>query len=77
MCNLSAGVFNKGFNSGYDSGHDSGILEGRLEQAKETAYELKDMGMPDEMVAKAVKASVEAIQEWTEERGRSLTAANK
>lgn len=52
MCNLSMGVLNKG----------------KMEQAKETAYELRDMGLPDEKVARAVKVGMDTLQEWFAER---------
>lgn len=39
-----------------------------MEQAKETAYELRDMGLPDEKIARAVKVSMDTLQEWFTER---------
>ena len=60
MCNLSEGVYHKGY--------DSGISAGKMEQAKETAYELRDMGLPDEKIARAVKVSMDMLQEWFAER---------
>ena len=68
MCNLSTGVYNKGYDSGYSSGYDSGISMGEIKKAKETTYELKDMGMPDEKIAQAVKVSTDTIQDWLAER---------
>ena len=56
MCNLSMGVLNKG----------------RMEQAKETAYELQDMGLPDEKIARAVKVNMDILQEWFAERDEML-----
>ena len=38
--------------------------DGRMEQAKETAFELADMGLPVEKIAKAVKVSLETVQKW-------------
>ena len=52
MCNLSMGVLNKG------------ISVGEMKKAKETAYELRDMGLPDEKIARAVKVSMDTLQEW-------------
>lgn len=66
VCNLSTGVYSKG----YDSGYDSGISAGKMEQARETAYELQAMGMPDEKIAKAVKVSMDVLQGWFAERQR-------
>ena len=52
VCNLSMGILNKG----------------EMEQAKETAYELRDMGLTDEKIARAVKVSMDTLQEWFAER---------
>ncbi len=60
MCNLSMGVLNKG------------ISVGKMEQAKETAYELRDMGLPDEKIARAVKVSMDTLREWFAEREEML-----
>lgn len=38
------------------------------EQARETAYELQAMGMPNEKIAKAVKVSIDVLQGWFAER---------
>ena len=42
----------------------NGVEEGRTAEAKETAKRLSAMGMTAEKIAKAVKASVEEVQEW-------------
>lgn len=47
---------------------EEGREEGRQEQARETAYELHDMGMPADKIARAVKVSLETVQEWFAER---------
>ena len=60
MCNLSMGVLNKG------------ISVGEMKKAKETAYELRDMGLPDEKIARAVKVSMDILQEWFAEREAAL-----
>ena len=60
MCNLSVGVLNKG------------ISMGEMKRAKETAYELRDMGLPDEKIARAVKVSMDTLQEWFAEREAML-----
>ena len=45
-----------------------GIQKGMLRKAQETAYELHDMGLPTDKIAKAVKVSTETVQEWFAER---------
>ena len=64
VCNLSTGVYSKGY--------DSGISAGKMEQARETAYELWDMGMSNEKIAKAIKVSMETLKIWLEERAEML-----
>ena len=64
MCNLSAGVYNKGY--------DSGISVGRKEQARETAYKLQDMNLPIEKIAYAVEADIDTVREWLAEREEML-----
>ncbi len=61
VCNLSTGVFRKGY--------DSGISAGEMRKARETAYELQDMGLAAEKIAKAVKVSTDTLQKWFAERG--------
>ena len=88
VCNLSTGVFNKaydkgygsgydsgydsGYGSGYDSGYDSGVSAGMMKQKRDTTYELYDMGMSGEQIAKVVKVSIDTIQEWLAEREEML-----
>ena len=76
VCNLSTGVFNKAYNKGYDlgydSGYDSGVSAGKTEQKRDTAYELHDMGMSGEQIARAVKVSKNTIEEWLAEREEML-----
>ena len=57
----------KGRAAGIEDGRTAGIEEGRAAEAKETAKRLSAMGMmgmTTEKIAKAVKASVEEVQEW-------------
>ena len=68
VCNLSTGVFNKAYNKGYDSG----ISAGMMKQKRDTTYELYDMGMSGEQIARAVKVSIDTIQEWLAEREEML-----
>ena len=72
VCNLSTGVFNKAYNKGYDLGYDSGISAGELRKARDTAYELYDMGMSSERIARAVKVSIDTVREWLAEREEML-----
>ena len=64
MCNLSAGVYNKGY--------DSGISIGEMKKAKEIAYKLQDMGLPIDKISYAVKVDIDTIREWLAERGEML-----
>ena len=64
MCNLSAGVYNKGY--------DSGISIGKMKKAKEIAYKLQDMGLPIDKISYAVKVDIDTIREWLAERGEML-----
>lgn len=45
-----------------------GRQEGMLRRSRETAYELCDMGLPVDQIAKAVKVSIETVQGWFAER---------
>ena len=57
----------KGRAAGIEEGRTAGIEEGRAAEAKETAKRFSAMGMMGmmtEKIAKAVKASVEEVQEW-------------
>ena len=40
------------------------LNEGKMKQAKETAQVLREMGMNEESIAKAVNVSVEILKEW-------------
>lgn len=68
VCNLSTGVYNKG----YDSGYDSGISAGEMRKACETAYELQDMGLSVENIARAVRVGIDTVKGWLAERGELL-----
>jgi predicted transposase YdaD len=49
---------------GRKEGEDFGIEKGKQEQAKQTARNLKVMGMNNESIAKAVDVEVSVIREW-------------
>lgn len=51
----------------YSEGIESGMEKGELKKAKETALSLTEMGLPAEKIAKAVKFSVDTVQEWIKE----------
>ena len=44
------------------------VQKGIQKQARETAYELHDMGMPADKIARVVKVSLETVQKWFAER---------
>lgn len=56
VCNLSTSVYNKGM--------EAGVAQGEMKAKRETAFELADMGLPVEKIAKAVKVSLETVQKW-------------
>lgn len=56
VCNLSTGVYNKG------------VSAGELKKAREIAYELHDMGLPNEKIARAVKVGMETLRIWLANR---------
>ncbi len=56
MCNLSAGVYNKGFSAG------------EMKRAKETVYKLQDLGLPIDKIVYAVEVDTDTIREWLAER---------
>lgn len=42
--------------------------EGEMKKAKETAFELADMGLSAEKIAKAVKVNLEMVRRWLSEK---------
>ncbi len=49
--------------------------DGEMKAKRETAFELADMGLPVEKIAKAVKVSLETVQKWLSgnvNRGQAL-----
>ena len=64
VCNLSTGVYYKGYNSG--------ISAGEMKKARETAYELQDMGLSMDKIARALKVSIDTLHEWLAEREELL-----
>ena len=49
---------------GWAKGKEEGKAEGEMKRAKETAYNLHNMGMNDEFIAKAVNVSIELVRQW-------------
>ena len=58
----------QGIEQGMKQGMEQGIEKGRLQQARETAYELYDMGLSVDKIARAIKASIETVQGWFTEQ---------
>ncbi len=54
----------QGHREGRREGEDYGVRKGKLEQAKQTAFNLKAMGMNNDSIAKAVDVGVSVIKEW-------------
>ena len=61
-------ILREGWRQGHKEGHEEGRKEGRkeggLEQAKQTAFNLKAMGMDNDSIAKAVAMGVSVVREW-------------
>lgn len=53
-----------GHDEGRKEGEDYGIKKGKTEQAKQTAFNLKAMGMSDESIAMAVEVGVSVVRKW-------------
>ena len=60
MCNLSKGLVDLGVQQGIQQG----IHEGEIKQAKETLFNLHNMGMNVDFIAKAVNVSVDLVKQW-------------
>ncbi len=52
----------------YKEGEAVGEARGEMKKAKETAFELADMGLPVEKIAKAVKVNLETVKGWFSEK---------
>ena len=74
MCNLSQGVLEKGIERGIEQGIEfgrtAGLAEGRLEIQRETARTLKEMGMSEENIAKAVNTDLAQVRAWLSENSK-------
>ena len=49
-------------------GHMAGLKEGALDKAKETALNLREMGMNPEIIAKVVNEDIKMVEQWLKER---------
>ncbi len=53
---------------GWEQGHEEGVVygekKGKLEQAKQTAFNLRNMGMNNDSIAKAIEVGDSVIREW-------------
>lgn len=58
----------EGIQEGIKEGIQEGIKEGEMKKARETAYELSDMGLSVDKIARAVKVSLETVTKWLAER---------
>ncbi len=57
----------QGIQQGIRQGIQQGQTEGKEQQAKNTAYRLREKGMPTADIAEIVDASVATVQEWLSE----------
>lgn len=48
----------------YKEGEAVGEARGEMKAKQETAFELADMGLPAEKIAKAVKVNLETVKGW-------------
>lgn len=56
MCDVLDRVEKRGF--------ANGEATGEMKKAKETAFNLKEMGLTDEMIAKAINVSLNLVRQW-------------
>ena len=64
---IMAADFQKAEEKGLAQGMQKGVGIGELRAKRETAAELSGMGLPVEKIAKAVKVSVQQVEEWLSE----------
>ena len=61
-------ILREGWKQGHEEGHREGRREGesygRMEQAKETAFNLRTIGLEEDMIAKMVNVQISVIREW-------------
>ncbi len=61
-------ILREGWKQGHEQGCEQGRREGegfgRMEQAKETAFNLRTIGLEEETIAKMVNVQVSVVREW-------------
>ncbi|MCI8661144.1 MAG: hypothetical protein HFG54_13040 [Lachnospiraceae bacterium] len=57
-------ILREGWKQGREQGRREGEGYGRMEQAKETAFNLRTIGLEEETIAKMVNVQVSVIREW-------------
>ena len=57
-------ILREGWKQGREEGRREGEDYGRMEQAKETAFNLRTIGLEEEIIAKMVNIQVSVIREW-------------
>ena len=57
-------ILREGWQQGREEGRKEGEDYGRMEQAKETAFNLRTIGLEEETIAKMVNVQVSVIREW-------------
>lgn len=71
MCREMEQIYSEGVENGIERGIEKGIergmQRGELKKAKETALSLSEMGLSVEMIAQAVKISVDTVRDWLKE----------
>ncbi len=57
-------ILREGWKQGREEGRREGEGYGRMEQAKETAFNLRTIGLEEETIAKMVNVPISAVREW-------------
>lgn len=57
-------ILKEGWKQGREEGRREGEGYGRMEQAKETAFNLRSIGLEEDMIAKMVNVPISVIREW-------------
>ncbi len=57
-------ILREGWMQGREEGRREGEDYGRMEQAKETAFNLRTIGLGEETIAKMVNVQVSVIKKW-------------
>ncbi len=57
-------ILNEGMKQGMKQGVQQGLQEGAIKKAKETAWNLRALGMDDNTIADAVNVQVALVKKW-------------